>query len=90
MKTTIQDPDEKPAGAANSLEKGNFPAPGQQTSGGGGVNHRSEPTPSKESAGGRSGTQAKGVMGEGRGSSGKYAGVMSGGDTTKHKGCMGD
>jgi hypothetical protein len=29
-------------------------------------------------------------MGGGRGSSGKYDGVIGGGDTTKHRGCMGD
>jgi hypothetical protein len=83
-KTTIQDPPSSPPGGENNLERGDFPAPGEQTTGGGGVNHRSEPAPSSSIAG------AKGVMGGGRGSSGKYDGCMSGGDTTKHRGCVGD
>lgn len=85
MKTTIQDPDTKPSGGESSLERGTFPAPGADTEGGGAHPARVMPTPSSSGMAG-----AKGVMGGGRGSSGKYSGVIGGGDTTKHKGCVGD
>lgn len=84
MKTTIQDPANKPASGENALERGSFPAPGEDTEGGGAHPARTMPTPSSSIAG------AKGVMGGGRGSSGKYSGVIGGGDVTKHRGCMGD
>lgn len=91
MKTTIQDPADKPAGSENSLERGSFPAPGEDTEGGGAHPARTMPTPSAGGGSGVSGVSgAKGVMGGGRGSSGKYDGVIGGGDTTKHRGCMGD
>lgn len=84
----------KPSSSENALEKGDYPAPGEDTSGGGGHNHRILPTPSKEAAGpigGRGVGNAQGVIGDGRGASGKYRGTMGDGATgePKCKGTMG-
>lgn len=84
MKTTIQDPESKPASGENELERGDYPAPGQDAEGGGAHPARTMPTPSSSDMAG-----AKGVMGGGRGSSGAYSGINGGGDTTKCRGVMG-
>lgn len=87
---TVKDPDDQPASSPNALEKGDFPAPGEETSGGGGTNHRDFPTPSKASAGGRGIENVKGVIGDGRGSSPGHARTMGDGEVTlKYKGTMG-
>lgn len=85
----------KPSSTENELEKGDYPEPGEGTGGGGGHNHRILPTPSKEAAGPIGGSRgignAKGVIGDGRGSSGKYRGTMGDGakGEPKYKGTMG-
>jgi hypothetical protein len=84
----------KPSSTPNHLERAEYPEPGEETSGGGAHNHRSMPTPSKEGAaghtGGRGVSNAKGAMGDGRGTSGKYKGTTGSGEVQpKYKGCMG-
>lgn len=82
----------KPASGENRLEKGDFPEPGEDTAGGGGHNHRILPTPSKEASGpigGRGVGNARGVIGGGRGSSGKYRGTMGDGETSSSSKCKG-
>lgn len=83
----------KPSTSANHLERADYPEPGEETSGGGGHNHRSLPAPSRESAGpiGRRGIgNVRGVVGDGRGASGKYRGTMGDGEVEpKGKGTMG-
>jgi hypothetical protein len=84
----------KPSSSPNRLERGDFPAPGEDASGGGGHNHRVLPTPSKEGSGpvgGRGIGNYAGVVGGGRGSSGKFRGTMGDGATSepKSKGTMG-
>lgn len=87
----------KPSSSPNHLEHGDYPAPGQETTGGGAHNHRGLPPPSKEAAGpisgetGRGTGNARGIIGGGRGSSGKYRGTMGGGamGEPKYKGTMG-
>lgn len=80
----------KAASSENRLEKGDYPEPGEGTSGGGGTNHRVLPTPSKEDAHSRGMQNARGVMGGGRGESGKFRGTMGGGEVEpKAKGCIG-
>jgi hypothetical protein len=88
--STVSRPDYKPADSENSLEKGSYPSPGEGTEGGGGTNHRALPTPSKEGAG-RGVNTGKGVMGEGRGSSGKFDRTITtrASGPAKAKGCMG-
>lgn len=75
--------------ADNALERGNYPAPGEQTSGGGAHNHRSLPAPS--AGAGRGVMGAKGVAGGGRGQRDVYAcGTMGDGrGSAKGKGYMG-
>lgn len=84
----------KPSSSPNRLERGDFPEPGQETSGGGGHNHRVLPPPSKEAAGpiGRRGVgNVRGVVGEGRGASNKFRGTMGDGASGEppYKGTMG-
>jgi len=85
----------KPASSPNRLERGDFPEPGEGTSGGGGTNHRVLPPPSKEAAGpvGRRGTGniINGVIGGGRGASNKFRGTMGDGASGEppYKGTMG-
>lgn len=87
----------KPSSSPNALEHGDYPEPGEGTSGGGGTNHRVLPTPSKEASGpisghGSRGTgNARGVIGDGRGASNHFRGTMGGGATgePKAKGTMG-
>jgi hypothetical protein len=85
----------KPSSSPNHLEHADYPEPGEQTAGGGGHNHRILPTPSKEAAGpigDRSVGNASGVIGGGRGSSGKFRGTMGDGagpGEPKYKGTMG-
>lgn len=81
----------KPSSSANHLERAEYPEPGEETSGGGAHNHRSLPPPSKEAASGNRGiANVRGVIGDGRGASGKFRGTMGGGEVEpKAKGVMG-
>lgn len=85
----------KPSASPNELEHGDYPAPGEETTGGGAHNHRGLPPPSKEAAGpigGNRGTgNAQGIIGGGRGSSGKFRGTMGDGakGEPKYKGTTG-
>lgn len=73
----------------NELERGNYPEPGTNTSGGGAHNHRSLPSPS--AVGGRGEVRAKGFAGEGRASRTEACGVMGSTEdrAPKGKGYMG-
>lgn len=88
--STVKRPAYEPSGSENSLEKGNFPSPGQDASGGGATNHRSLPTPSAEGAG-RGVNSGKGVMGGGRGSKDMSKGIIGTGTSgpAKCKGTVG-
>jgi hypothetical protein len=76
----------KPSSSPNRLEKGDYPEPGDDTAGGGAHNHRILPPPSAEDAGGRGSANAKGVIGDGRGLSGKFCGTMGDGAKGEPKG----
>jgi hypothetical protein len=77
----------KPSGHATSLEHGNYPEPGEGATGGGAHNHRGLPPPSADGAVGGRGTEvAKGVIGGGRGLSGKFRGTMGDGQKGEPKG----
>lgn len=79
----------KPSGSENELEKGDYPEPGEGVTGRP-TAARALATPSRATAGG---VPARGVMGDGRGSSGKFSGTMgdgrSGGGEPPHKGTSG-
>lgn len=77
----------KPSGSETGLEKGDYPEPGEGTTGRP-TAARGLATPSRASAGG---VKARGVMGDGRGSSGKYSGTMGDGERGEapHKGVVG-
>lgn len=78
--------------AESALERGDYPAPGKQTSGGGGHNHRSMPAPSAgPHVGGRNTSVGRGFMGEGRGTTGRFSGATGEGGSTapKYKGTVG-
>lgn len=83
----------KPSSSPNHLERADYPEPGEETSGGGGHNHRGLPPPSKESSGpigGRGIGNARGFIGSGQNTSGKYRGTMGDGEVEpKSKGTMG-
>lgn len=89
--STVKRPAYAPGGSENSLEKGDFPSPGEEASGGGATNHRSLPTPSAEGAG-RGVNSGKGVLGGGRGSKDMTSGTIgtgSAGSGAKGKGHVG-
>lgn len=77
----------KPSSSETSLEKGDYPEPGEGTTGRP-TAARALGTPSRGSAGGVS---AKGTMGDGRGASGKACGTMGSGERPEapHKGVVG-
>lgn len=77
----------KPSGSETGLEKGDYPDPGEGTTGRP-TAARALATPSRATAGG---VQAKGVMGDGRGASGKFCGTMGDGERGEapHKGVVG-
>lgn len=76
-----------PSSAETSLEKGDYPEPGSGTTGRP-TAARALATPSRATAGG---VQARGVMGDGRGSNGKFCGTMGDGERGEapHKGVVG-
>lgn len=83
----------KPSSSPTELERADYPEPGEGVSGGGGTNHRVLPTPSTEASGpiGRRGIgNAKGFIGSGQNTSGKFRGTMGDGEVEpKSKGTMG-
>lgn len=73
-----------PSSSETALEKGDYPDPGSGTTGRP-TAARALATPSRATAGG---VGAKGVMGDGRGSNGKFVGTMGDGERGEPK-CKG-